>query len=44
MMELVFDEKITLNADHIVSSLSFSHTQPIADPKLIFSIRITKPP
>ena len=24
--------------------LSFGHTQPIADPKLIFSIRITKPP
>ena len=23
---------------------SFGHTQPIADPKLIFSIRITKPP
>ena len=26
------------------SFLSFGHTQPIADPKLIFSIRITKPP
>ena len=27
-----------------VTLLSFGHTQPIADPKLIFSIRITKPP